>query len=116
MTRDELTPEFPLRIVESRAFTRRRDELFEDEEYRALQIALLLNPRLGPVVPGTGGVRKLRWSVPGRGKRGGVRVIYYHAASQRVLALLHVYTKNESEDLTSDQKAALRKLVEAEYG
>jgi len=70
---------------------------------------------MGAVMRGTGGLRKLRWSVSGRGKRGGVRIIYFcHALSSRLL-MLSLYSKNEQVDLTADQRKALRKVVQQEY-
>jgi hypothetical protein len=116
MNRDELISQTALQFVESRAFSRRRDELMNAAEYRALQLALIMNPRLGAVIPGSGGIRKLRWAIEGRGKQGGTRVIYYHAASHRSLALLLIYAKNEADDLTPDQRQSLRKLMLDEYG
>lgn len=80
-----------------------------------MQLALATNPEAGVVIAGTGGLRKLRWGMPGRGKRGGIRVIYFwHSASDRIL-LLFVYRKNERSDLTPAQKKLLRGIVEAEY-
>ena len=102
-------------ILEARAFTRRVDRLLSKEEYREFQLELVANPRAGAVVPGTGGLRKVRWSVGGRGKRGGLRILYYfHAESLRIL-LLFVFAKNERADLTKSQKDQLRKIVESEY-
>ena len=62
-----------------------------DEQYRALQLALVLRPEQGPLVPGSGGIRKLRWAAAGRGKRGGLRVIYYWAAAEDVCYMLYAY-------------------------
>jgi len=66
-------------IIETSVFTRRITELLSDDEYRELQATLVERPKAGPVIPGSGGIRKLRWSASGRGKRGGARVIYYWA-------------------------------------
>jgi hypothetical protein len=102
-------------IVETKAFTARIVGLFSDDEYRALQLELVERPSSGDVIPGTGGIRKLRWAASGRGKRGGARIIYYwHAASERIV-MLFAYAKNESHDLTAAQRQALRKIIEAEY-
>jgi len=102
-------------IVETKAFTARVGDLLSEEAYRALQLALLERPDAGAVIPGTGGLRKLRWALPGRGKRGGARVIYFwHPASGKVL-MLFAYPKNERSDLTAPQRQALRRIVESEY-
>ena len=81
-----------------------------DEAYRALQWLLLLRPDAGALIPGSGGLRKLRWALPGRGKRGGVRVIYYWKPVDR-LYLLFMYPKNARGDLAPRQLKALRALV-----
>jgi mRNA-degrading endonuclease RelE of RelBE toxin-antitoxin system len=90
-------------IIETSIFSRRVQALFSDEEYRQLQLALVLRPDLGAVIPGSGGLRKARWALTGRGKRGGVRVIYYWAIVQDKLLLLFLYAKNEQDDLTTEQ-------------
>jgi len=64
-------------FVETKLFTRLVQEYLSDDEYSGLQQALLANPEAGAVIPGSGGVRKLRWGVAGRGERGGIRVIYF---------------------------------------
>ena len=102
-------------IVETRAFTARMRELLTDDEYRALQLALVQRPTAGSVIPGTGGLRKLRWASSGRGKRGGARIIYFRFVAPEKVLLLFAYAKNERDDLTSTQCQALRKIVEAEY-
>lgn len=101
-------------FVEFRAFSRGRAEHLTDEHFRALQNALLQRPEAGAVIPGTGGLRKLRWGGEGRGKRGGVRIIYYPLVSRGVVLLLLLYPKNEQDDLTPEQKHILRSLVESE--
>jgi hypothetical protein len=102
-------------IIETSVFTRRITELLSDDEYRELQATLVERPKAGPVIPGSGGIRKLRWSASGRGKRGGARVIYYWATEQEHLIMLFIYAKNESDDLTQDQIKTLRHIVEREY-
>lgn len=93
-------------------FTRRVVRLLEDEDYAALQIALSQNPELGKVIKHSGGLRKIRWALPGRGKSGGVRVIYYWWVSESLITLCDIYTKNEKEDLTPSEIQALRKQLE----
>lgn len=102
-------------FVETRQFTARVRTLLSEDEYRELQGLLARRPDAGVVVPGTGGLRKLRSGVAGRGKRGGVRTIYYWAESRSTILLLFVFAKNERDELTQDQKAALRRIVEAEF-
>lgn len=67
-------------------------------------------------MPGTGGIRKVRWAGSSRGKRGGVRVLYYFAVAHDRLLMLYVFAKNEQEDLSDAQRKALRAIVQAEYG
>ncbi len=102
-------------IVETSVFTRRVQALLPDDDYRKLQVALAHRPQAGVVIPGSGGLRKIRWGTRERGKRGGVRVIYYWAVKQERLLMLMIYAKNERMDLTADQLKTLRQIVEAEY-
>jgi mRNA-degrading endonuclease RelE of RelBE toxin-antitoxin system len=101
-------------FVESSSFNRSRSKYLDDEQYRGLQNALLADLRAGARIPGTGGLRKIRWGAEGRGKRGGVRVIYYPLESRSVVLMLLIYPKNEQDDLTPDQKRILLGLVETE--
>ncbi|HET8623395.1 MAG TPA: type II toxin-antitoxin system RelE/ParE family toxin [Gemmatimonadales bacterium] len=81
-------------------------------QIRELEITLATNPTVGDVIRGTGGVRKVRVALSGRGKRGGVRVIYFaHQVRERVY-LFFLYAKNDQSDLTADQKKAVRRAVE----
>ena len=102
-------------IVETSVFTKQVTKLMSDEEYRQLQLALVMRPDSGAIVRGSGGLRKLRWSARGRGKRGGSRIIYYWAVQQEQLLLLLIYPKNVQDDLTPDQLKVLRQIVEVEY-
>ena len=102
-------------IIETSVFTRQVDALLSDKEYRKLQGALVGKPTLGSLIRGSGGLRKVRWGLPGMGKRGGVRVIYYWAVNEEQLFMLLVYPKSERDDLTPTQLRILRKLVEEEY-
>lgn len=104
-----------MEIVETSVFTKRILEIMEDEEYKLLQQALVEHPDLGVLIPGSGGLRKLRWRVPGSGKRGGARVIYYWAVQVEMILMLFAFRKNEASDLTPKQVQALRKIVEEEY-
>ena len=102
-------------IIETPIFTRRIQELIPDEEYRLLQIHLVNRPDAGRTVPGSGGLRKLRWSAGGHGKRGGIRVIYYWLLPRDAILLLYAYPKSEQDDLTVEQLRQIRKVVEREY-
>ncbi len=85
-----------------------------DEEYQELQVALMLRPDMGPVIRGSGGLRKVRWNLPGQGKRGGARVIYYWITSEDRIYMLMIYAKAEQDDLTREQLRTLRRVVEEE--
>lgn len=99
-------------FFETSVFTRQVTALLSDDEYAALQQALAQNPKEGDVIPGSGGLRKLRWGAQGRGKRGGARVIYYYVFSREQFYMLLIYGKNEQDDLSAEQLRALRKAVE----
>ena len=103
-------------FFETTAFTRYLADYMDDDEYRALQYALMENQAMGEVIQGTGGFRKLRWRDPrrGKGKRGGLRIIYYHFVKDQQIWLFTLYDKNEAEDLTAAQKRAMKRAIEAE--
>lgn len=88
-----------LTFVESKLFTSLVHKYLSDDEYAALQQALTDNPEVGDVMRGSGGVRKIRWGTAGRGKRGGIRVIYYLRARQGEIWMLTLYAKNEAESI-----------------
>ena len=98
-----------LTFVETRLFTKRLRDYLADDEYRALQQALIANPEAGDIIPGSGGVRKLRWRVAGRGKRGGIRAIYYLRLRYGEIWMLTVYAKNVVDDIPP---SVLRKIKE----
>lgn len=104
-----------MRFVETPVFTAQIEAFLDDDRYRALQLALLLRPEQGPVIPGSGGLRKIRWAVKGRGKRGGMRVIYYWEARQQTFYMLFAYAKNEQGDLTAGQARQLARIVREEF-
>jgi mRNA-degrading endonuclease RelE of RelBE toxin-antitoxin system len=103
-----------MRFIETPIFTKELQNLLEDEEYRALQLALLFRPEQGVLIPGSGGLRKLRWSQKGKGKRGGCRVIYYWDEKQETFYMLLAYAKSKQDDLTPAQMKVLTKLVKEE--
>jgi len=88
-----------LTFIETKLFTSLVGQYFSDDEYAELQLAPTERPEAGDVIRGSGGVRKLRWGVAGRGKRGGVRVIYYLRTRQGELWMLTLYAKNEVESI-----------------
>jgi hypothetical protein len=88
-------------FVETPVFTEDATKELLEKELRGVQILLTINPEAGKVVPGCKGLRKLRWGVKGRGKRGGARIIYYWVAKRDQTLLLYLFPKNEIEDLTS---------------
>ncbi len=103
-----------MRFVETPVFTAWLSAYLDDESYRALQLALALRPEQGSLIPGSRGLRKLRWRATGRGKRGGLRVIYHWDARNDVAYMLFAYAKNEQGDLTATQVKALTRLVREE--
>ena len=102
-------------IVETSVFTKQVLDLLSDEAYQELQLELIKRPDWGVVIPGSGGLRKVRVALPGRGKRGGARTIYYWAVAQDQLLMLLIYPKNVQDDLTKEQLKLLREIVEADY-
>ena len=104
-----------MRFVETPIFTRRIRTTLPDDQYRALQTALLRRPEQGVLIPGSGGLRKIRWGAQNRGKRGGHRLIYYWDYNSETFYMLFVYAKNEREDLTRDQIKTLGKIVREEF-
>ena len=99
-------------FVETPLFTRLIRDYLADREYAALQIALAKNPELGDVIPGSGGVRKVRWGAHGRGKRGGVRVIYFVRSRPGVIWMLTIYAKNVAENIPTQLLRRIREEIE----
>ncbi|HXX14387.1 MAG TPA: hypothetical protein VEJ47_05740 [Candidatus Eremiobacteraceae bacterium] len=105
-----------MEFVEAPAFTRCLSDYLNDDAYRELQAKLSANPELGDLMPGTGGFRKMRWTDVrrGKGRRGGLRIIYYHFPSDRQIWLMTVYDKGEASDLTAKEKKALKASIDGE--
>ena len=98
-------------VVETLRFLRDADGILADREREELVRYLGTNPEAGALMPGTGGVRKLRWQRSGMGKRGGSRIIYYFHGERWPLFLLAAYGKNERENLTQAERNAMKKLI-----
>ena len=106
-----------LEFRETHFFTRQVTNLLSDEEYAEMQGALIVDPEAGDLIQGTGGLRKIRWSQKrrGKGKRGGVRVIYYWYATGPLIYMLIAYSKDQQDDLSTGQCRILSKLVKEEF-
>ena len=100
-----------MEFTETPLFTRLVKKLLDDDEYRELQEVLIYRPDLGDVIQGTGGLRKIRWMRKGRGKRSGVRVIYYWLMDDEQILMLYIYPKSQQEELTSEQKKTLKLIA-----
>ena len=97
-------------VVETEEFLNRSKAILTETERSLLVAHLGTNPEAGQLVPGTGGVRKIRWATPGQGKRGGARVIYYYNQSMPLFAL-DIYAKNEKPNLSEADKRSLKRLL-----
>lgn len=103
-------------FLETPSFTRHLREYLTDDSFRELQRKLMEKPELGSVMPGTGGFRKVRWEDPrrGKGKRSGLRIIYYYLTSDRQIWFFAIYDKDEAIDLTVEEKKMLKEAIRAE--
>ena len=99
-------------FIELPPFTKACEYLLGDEALQELQRFLSAHPDSGDVVPGTGGVRKLRWSRPGMGKRGGVRVLYYVQDEQGRIWLLTLYAKSQQDNIGAEELHVLRRMAD----
>jgi hypothetical protein len=100
-----------MEFIETPTFTRLVKALLTDDEYRELQNELVEDPERGDLIKGGGGIRKLRHAIQGRGKSGGVRVIYYWIKDNQQIYMLVVYPKSKKDDLTGKETAMLREFV-----
>ncbi len=101
-----------MEFIETSIFTKVSRELLGDDQLRRLQTTLAMFPTTGKIIPGSGGLRKLRWVLDGEGKRGGLRVIYYWVTQDDQIFLLYVYKKSVQEDMTVAELKILRKALE----
>jgi mRNA-degrading endonuclease RelE of RelBE toxin-antitoxin system len=99
-------------LVETPIFTERVLQVLSDDEYRGLQFFIAQHPEAGDLIPGSSGLRKLRWKIAGKGKRGGTRIIYYWVTRRDTVILIFIFKKSERSDLTKDQLKKLRAMVE----
>ena len=99
-------------IIETSVFSRLIQEMMSDDDYRLLQEALITRPDVGDLIKGSGGLRKVRWKLEGKGKSGGIRVIYYWVTADDQLRMLYAYRKSKQTDLTPSQLAMLKQIIE----
>jgi hypothetical protein len=98
-------------FIETEIFTRRIQEILTDEEYSLLQADLIKRPEAGVLIPGGKGLRKLRWGASGKGKRGGMRLIYYYFVREDQIYMIYPFRKSDQEDLTPEQLKTLAEYV-----
>jgi mRNA-degrading endonuclease RelE of RelBE toxin-antitoxin system len=105
-----------MELFEAPAFTKALPNYLNDDDYRAFQKFIVANPDAGEVISGTGGFRKIRWqdSRRNKGKRGGLRIIYYHFSEDKQIWLLTIYDKDEAANLTASQKKLLQAAIDSE--
>ena len=103
----------PVAVVEMPEFLAAARKLMDEAERSSLVLYLAHNPEAGDLVPGTGGVRKLRWALAGRGKRGSARVIHFYHSERMPLFIFSIYAKNTQSDLSGTTKNALKKITKA---
>ena len=101
-----------MEFIEALSFTKYVYEYIDDEEFSAMQWFLVSHPESGDLIPGSGGLRKLRWGAKGKGKRGGIRIIYYLVKKNKEIWLLSIFAKNELSDLPKEVLAQLRKEIQ----
>ena len=99
-------------FIETKSFSRLVDQYLSDDEYAELQQVLMSDPAAGDPIPKSGGLRKLRWGVAGRGKRGGLRVIYHARIREGVIWMLTLYSKNVKETIPGHVLKKIRKEID----
>ncbi|MBV8842721.1 MAG: type II toxin-antitoxin system RelE/ParE family toxin [Bryobacterales bacterium] len=106
-------PDPPMTVVETARFLRDVRPMMSDSEREELVAFLGANPEAGDLIPETGGVRKIRWALAGRGKRGGARVVYYYHNERLPVFLLAAYGKNEKANLSMSERNVMKRLIPA---
>jgi hypothetical protein len=99
-------------FIETSIFTKKHPQYLSDDEYRELQNFLINKPNAGDLIQGTGGLRKLRWSLGNKGKQGGVRIIYYWQLAKEQIYFMTLYSKNEKVDLSPQDKKIIKQMLE----
>ena len=99
-------------FAETPIFTKVIKSLMSNDQYRELQHAIIQRPDTGALIKDSGGLRKIRWKIEGKGKSGGVRIIYYSMVSKDQIYMIYAYPKNKQENLTPEQITALKKVVQ----
>lgn len=100
-------------FIETNLFSKLLSNYLSDDEYREFQAFLINSPDAGDLIQGTGGLRKIRWFSGNKGKRGGVRIIYYGHLAINQIYLITLYAKNEVSDLSSDDKKVLKQMLDS---
>lgn len=103
-----------MEIIETPIFTKRVTGVLGDDELRQLQLALILRPEQGELIPGGAGLRKVRWRSKGTGKRGGLRVLYFWDVATETIYMIYVFEKKKQADLSRSQIGALARMIRKE--
>lgn len=103
-------------IIETSIFAKQISGLLSDDDYAAFQASIIENPGLGDLIPQSGGIRKVRCALPGTGKRGGARIIYFWQVSEDQIFMLLAYAKSDNDNLSPAQIKMLKQVVQEEFG